>query len=286
MIDNRRKYDEVGYAEEILTRGFLTKHIYTEMTLLVLYYRDFFGYKPKERKEALISFCEKNWADYQPELHYTMINRALRIADKHMRLVTVGYVNVFQHDLDVIDSYNVSYDHKKLLFTMLVMLRLDRYYRMLKFDKEYTANIFYATESVMRNVKKLAGLNGRGDLCMSMIPDLVEAGAIKVLYRGKLLLTFMDRCTDTDRSVLEVTCYDDIGCYYDLYNNRKKIGICSECGKPFKKSSNRQMRCKDCREVVTKREYNAYKAEYMRRYREKKRLELEETAILNVPSGL
>lgn len=240
------------------------------MCLLVLYYRDFMKYKPKERKEALTEFCAKNWAEYQPEIHYTMINRALRIADKHVRLVAVGYVNVFAHDLEVIDRYPVSYEHKKLMFTLLVSLRLDRYYRMLKFDKEYTSNIFYSPDAVMRNIRKLACLPANVDLNLTMIPDLIAVGAITPLHRGRLYLNFMDECTETDTYALEVTCYDNIGYYYDLYNKRKGIGICTECGMPFKKTSNRQMRCRNCREVADKRVYNSYKAEYMRRYRESK----------------
>lgn len=271
MISNRYKYNEIEYVETILTSGFITKHVYTEMCLLVLYYRDFMKYKPRERKEALIDFCKKYWSEYQPDIHYTMINRALRIADKHVRLVTVGYVNVFSHDLEVIDRYPVSYEHKKLMFTLLVMLRLDRYYRMLKFDKEYNTNIFYGPDTVMRNIRKLACLPNNIDLNMTMIPDLITAGAITPLHRGRLYLNFMDECTEMESSVMEVTCYDNIGYYYDLYNKRKGIGVCTECGMPFKKSSNRQVRCPACREVVDKRTYNAYKAEYMRRYREQRR---------------
>lgn len=272
MISNHYKYNEIEYVETILANGFQTKHVYTEMCLLVLYYRDFMKYKPKERKEALTAFCVKHWAEYQPEIHYTMINRALRIADKHVRLVTVGYVNVFQKDLEVIDSYPVSYEHKKLMFTLLVSLRLDRYYRMLKFDKEYNTNIFYGPDTVMRNIRTLACLPSKMDLNMTMIPDLIAVGAITPLHRGRLYLNFVDRCNDDSVYALEVTCYDNIGLYYDLYNKRKGIGICTECGKPFKKTSNRQLRCKECREVVDKRTYNAYKAEYMRRYREAKRM--------------
>lgn len=269
MISNRYKYNEIEYVEEIMHNGFLTKHVYTEMCLLVLYYKDFLGYKPKERKEALTKFCRDWWPDYQPEIHYVMINRALRIADKHVRLVTVGYVNVFQRDLDVIDSFSLSHDHKKLLFTLLVSLRLDRYYRMLKFDKEYTSNIFYATDSIMRNIRKLACLPGKGDLNMTMVPDLIDAGAITPLHRGRLYLNFMDKCDSSDGHIIEVSCYDNIGLYYDLYCGVKGVCTCSECGRPYKKNSNRQLRCPDCREKVDKEVKNRYMAEYMRRIRAK-----------------
>lgn len=267
MIQNKYKYDEIGYVEEILRSGFLTKHIYTEMCLLVLYYRDFLGYKPKQRKEALIKFCEDHWPDYEPETHYITINRALRAADKHMRLVTVGYVNVFQTDLDVIDSYDVSYDHKKLLFTILVSIRLDRYYRMLKFDKEYSTNIFYGTDSVMRNIKKLSGLTKAGDLNLTMIPDLIDAGAITPLHRGRLYLNFMDRCTQTESCLAEVTCYDNIGLYYDYCTKTGNIGICEVCDSPFSKNSNRQLRCMNCRDKARRETKNKYMLDYMRRYR-------------------
>lgn len=269
MISNYYKYNEIEYVEDILQKGFLTNHIYTEMCLLVLYYRDFLKYKPKQRKETLTRFCEEHWPDYRPEVHYIMINRALRVADKHVRLVSVGYVNVFQKDLDVIDSFAVSHDHKKLLFTLLVSLRLDRYYRMLKFDKEYTSNIFYGTDSVMRNVRKLACIPGSKDLNLTLIPDLVDAGAITPLHRGRLYLRYMDECTDSSECVLEVTCYDNIGLYYDLYKEVKGVSLCSICGKPYKKNSNRQMRCPDCREQADRETYNKYKQEYMRKYRAK-----------------
>lgn len=267
MIQNRYKYDEIGYAEEILRCGFITSHVYTEMCILVLYYRDFMGYKPKQCKEALVKFCEERWPDYEPETHYVTINRALRAAEKHMRLVTVGYVNVFREDFEAIDSYDVSYDHKKLMFTILVSLRLDRYYRMLKFDREYKSNIFYGTDSVMRNIKKLACIPKAGDLNMTMIPDLIEAGAITPLHRGRLYLNFLDKCSQSGECVMEVTCYDDIGLYYDLHNKQKNVTLCEVCSKPFRKNSNRQMRCTDCRVKVNRERKNQYMLEYMRQYR-------------------
>ena len=267
MISNNYKYNEMDYVDAILHNGFITSHIYTEMCLLVLYYRDFMKYKPKARKEALIKFCQEKWADYNPDIHFPLINRALRIADKHVRLVSVGYVNVFKHDIEVIDRYPVGYEHKKLMFTMLVSLRLDRYYRMLKFDKEYNTNIFYGIDSVMRNIKKLADIPGKKDLNLTLIPDLIEAGAITPLHRGRFYLNFMDDCTEYGEYALEVACYDNIGIYYDLYNNIGNIGICEKCGSPFRKNSNRQVRCTDCREKVTRENKNKYMAEYMRNRR-------------------
>lgn len=267
MISNTYKYNEMDYVDEILHKGFVTNHIYTEMCLLVLYYRDFLKYKPKQRKEALTKFCQDKWKDYNPDVHYPLINRALRVADKHVRLVSVGYVNVFKNDLEVIERYPVGYEHKKLMFTLLVSLRLDRYYRMLKFDKEYNVNIFYGVDSVMRNIKKLADINSRIDLNKTLIPDLIEAGAITPLHRGRLYLNFMDDCTQSGEYAMEVTCYDNIGIYYDLYNNVGKIGTCQNCGAPFKRTSNRQMRCTACREKIVRENKNKYMAEYMKNRR-------------------
>lgn len=264
MIQNEYKYDEIGYAEKILSEGFQTKYYCTELSLLTLYYRDFLKYKPAKRKEELYKFCEKYYPGFDPVVQYKIINRALRSVARKGRLVSIGYVNIFEEDLKVIESYQCSYNCKKLMFTFLAYVRLDRYYRLLKFDKEYTANIFYATSEISRRVRDMAGFPQSVDIDLTYIPDLVSIGAVTVMPRARLYLNFMDKCPSFGEYAIEITDYDNVGVYYDYYNHIPKVCLCPSCGQPFKKKSNSQMFCVHCAAENRKefmREYmNAYRA--------------------------
>jgi len=63
--------------------------------------------------------------------------------------------------------------------------------------------------------------------------------------------------------VFEITTFDNIGYYFDLYNGDSKIIGCSECGKLIKVTSNRQKFCRSC----WKEYRNNYQKELMREIR-------------------
>ena len=83
MNTKNYKYNELEYARLIYNKGFQTKHIPTELRLLVLYYKEVLKLKPKQRMEMIYDYCEKNMPDYKRAKYFKMINRALNQANKN-----------------------------------------------------------------------------------------------------------------------------------------------------------------------------------------------------------
>lgn len=247
MIKNNYKYNEIEYVDAILNNGFQTNHIYTEMCLMVVYYRDFEKAKPKERKEKLYKFCEQFYPGFDRFIHFKQINKALRAAQSPSRLVSVPYVNVYKNDMDFIDRLPLSYEVKKVLFTFLIYMRLDKTYRELKYDKEYNNIIFYGDNQKYNYIKNMSNISPSLSICKDIIPKLSELNLVTILYRGKIVLNFLNQCPQGGDVVLEVTNYDNIGLYYDLYNNKHRVAKCSYCGSPFHKRSNCQKNCNACK---------------------------------------
>ena len=78
------------------------------------------------------------------------------------------------------------------------------------------------------------------------------------MFNGLVKLNFMEEIYEIKKSkyldttiVLQIKDYDSVGWYFDYYNHNKKIAFCKECGKIFKKKSNRQEYCSDeCSKIV------------------------------------
>lgn len=78
------------------------------------------------------------------------------------------------------------------------------------------------------------------------------------MFNGLVKLNFMEEIYEIEKNedldttiVLQIKDYDCVGWYFDYYNQDKKIVFCKECGKIFKKKSNRQECCSDeCSKIV------------------------------------
>lgn len=247
---NRYKYKDLVYAQKIYSDGFLTKYRETELKLVALYMRDVLEItKKQERKEALHKFCEKHLKDYHRMKYYKLINKALDYSCcKKNYLINIDSVPVMKSEINYLNSQDLSIDEKKVLFTLLITYKLRKLYFEIKNPKEPYNNLYFKGGTTQySDLKKVSNIHNKLDININIISELAVKGYVKIYSRGCIRLNFIEEIVDdTGEIAFEMTDYNNIGYWFEWYNDNKRIGKCVKCGNVFYKRANNQIYCSEC----------------------------------------
>ncbi len=264
------KYKELDYAKNIYKNGFQSEqHMPTELRLVATYMRRVLDYKPKKLREEMYKWCETHIAGYKRELYYKKINSAINKAcQKGSMLVNIEHIDFYKYELDYINNLYImdnidnkeesgySYECRKLLFTLLFKMKVNKLITETKSadsDFKYTGKYFKGGQKKYTELKKLAKLPEKVRINEDIINILWINGLVSPMFNGLIKLNFIEEIYEIEQNnkildttvVLQIKDYDSVGWYFDYYNQDKKIAFCKECGKIFKKRSNRQEYCSD-----------------------------------------
>lgn len=251
------KYNEHKYAELIYNNGFQSKYIPTELKLLVLYFRDELGMKPKEREYSLYKFCNKYIPDFKKEDYYKSINTALRIGtNKQQKLVTISKVDIYQSELDYINSLEINQEYKKVMFTFLVQLKLNKIVYEYKNNKDYNISYFQGGKIKYNMIKNMSNIPKTMSLNDEVINTLSGLGLVTILHRGKINLDYIKDCIPECEVAFEVTDFENVGLYLDYYNGVKGVIKCECCKKiiRIKAKAYSQKYCDECWTEINKQQ--------------------------------
>jgi len=236
--------------------------------------RRILGYTPKILRNDFYRWCESHIPGYKKELYYKMINSAINKAcKKGSILINVDSVVFYKYEMDYIsdlyitgdideyDEFKYSYECKKLLFTFLFKMKVNKYVtetKSMEDDFIYKGKYFKGGQKRYTELKKLAKLPEKVRINEDIINTLWVNGLASPMFNGLVRLDFMEEIyeieekKDMDKTVvMQVKDYDSVGWYFDFYNGDNKILFCKECGKIFKRRSNRQETCSDeCSKIV------------------------------------
>lgn len=270
------KYTELNYAKKIYENGFQSEqHKPTELRLVATYMRRILDYKPKKLREEMYKWCECNIPEYKKELYYKMINSSIRKAcQKGSMLTNIDRILFYKYEMDYINGLFIKEDInpqkesvysngcKKILFTLLFKMKANKLLAETKSndeDFEYTGKYFKGGQKKYTELKNLAKLPQKMRINEDIIHTLWINGLVSPMYNGLIKLNFMEELYELQNNnkeidntiALEIKEYDSIGLYFDYYNKDKKISFCKECGKIFKKKSNRQEYCSnECSKII------------------------------------
>ena len=246
------KYNELAYAELIYNKGFQTKHVPTELRLLALYYRDVLGYKPKEREEKIYKFCKNNIPNFKKEKFFKPINKALRVAsDKKQKFIIIKKIDIFKTELDYINNLDIQYEYKKVMFAFLVQIKLNKIVCEYKYDKEYNSIYFKGGTKKYNNIKKMANIPVKMSINDEVINKLEELKLITILFKGAILLDYINNCVADGDLAFTITDFENVGLYLDYYNGVKGVKKCEGgCGGIIKIKNNKQKYCNECAEKI------------------------------------
>lgn len=286
------KYTELDYAKNIYENGFQSvQHRPTELRLVATYMRRILDYKPKQLREEFYKWCESNITGYKRELYYKMINSAINKAcKKGSMLINVESIDFYNYEMDFInelyimgdiddqDESEYTYECKKLLFTLLFKMKVNKYITETKSmddDFIYKGKYFKGGQKRYTELKKLAKLPEKARINEDIINTLWINGLVSPMFNGLVKLDFMEEIYEiekdenTDKSVvLKIKNFDSVGWYFDYYNGDKQILFCGECGKIIKKRSKfdgSTKYCDECAKFIKNeqnKEYYRLKADF------------------------
>lgn len=234
------KYTELDYAKNIYENGFQSEqHLPTELRLVATYMRRILDYKPKKLREEMYKWCETHINGYKKELYYKRINSAINKAcQKGSMLINVESVDFYKHEMNYINDLYImddiddpkeskySYECKKLLFTLLFKMKVNKFItetKNTKPDFEYKGKYFKGGQKKYTELKKLAKIPEKIRINEDIINNLWVSGLVSPMYNGLVKLNFMDEIYEIEKDiknedkivVIQIKDYDCVGWYFD-----------------------------------------------------------------------
>ena len=246
----KNQYREKDYVEEILNNGFTSKYLLHEMKLLAKYYKEL-KLSEEERKDKLYSFCEDNIKDFNKVSYFKTINRALNYAtNKDEGLVQIDGVNISKIELEYIDKLDIDDNLKKLVFTLLVLTRLNKKYLKSRDGELKTDSYYFGGHNNYRELTTCSKITFDKKNGIKNIHDVInildQKKIVEIVGKGNIKLLFMYEIEDDESKGVLVDKFDVIGYFYDMHKGNKKIKRCEGCGVLVKVTGNRQVYCKEC----------------------------------------
>ena len=258
-------YNELEYAKYVEKNGFTSKNYYTEMVLLVKYWKSI-GNKPKERKEKLYKFCENNITGFNRVLYFKIINSALKSGSrKDNSLIVIEQIPVTISEITYVNNLDIDYNYKKVLFTLLVNNKIKKEICKLRFGQVSEFNYVGGKKKYYNDIIEMAKIE-KSYKVNNIINWLSDNGFIDVRTKAKVNLIFINNIPEDDNVAFSITTFDNIGYYFDWYNQDNKIIKCENCGKLVKATNNRKKYCKECwKEKHKEQDRNYQKKKYYSR---------------------
>jgi len=165
-------------------------------------------------------------------------------------------------ELEHIDSLDVEYEHKKLLFTMLISKKISFELAKIQPDKneeEKKISLFVGgSTKKFKELFKLANITSKYEVdgkyytykVDDMINELVKKELVSSLdnHSGLIYLDCLKDIIQDGEIFYELKNkdFDNIGNIFDYYKGENKIKQCEVCGSLFKQKSNKAKYCVEC----------------------------------------
>lgn len=248
-----KTFRQKEYVEKLINQPeqYLSKKVtVSDLRLICLYLRDVKYLKPKQRKEWLYEFVEKNDKFFNPVLDYKKLDRALKRAiQKTQKLKQISKIEIYQSEFDYIFNLPLLDIYKRLLFTVYCYYKLKQaVYPAV--DNYYIPNYIVSIPTLKRNSKiKLA----KGDTIGYLFYDLKEYLDYSAYKQGSIKANFIEKMKNIEPKgdKYEIKFFENVGMFYDLFVDKSKYSFCEKCGDIFKdknktKAGRNSKYCKDC----------------------------------------
>jgi len=262
-------YKEKDYAEVLLKKGFTSNHINHELKILGKYYKSI-GKDKDEIKELIESFCKKYLKKYNRVTHFKMLNTVLTYVDKEENvLVQIDSVNITSNEVTYISSLDINYMHKKLLFTLLVLDKLNKRYNEIRkgvVDSEH----YFGGGAKYRELSSTSHVKfKRSQNIHIIIGELAKMGLLEIKNKGFVKLSFIYEIEESNDAEIIVEDFQSVGLYYDLHTEQDKVKRCECCKVPIKVKSNRSKYCEKCSVEISNEKNKEYARKSMKKARNK-----------------
>ena len=236
ILMNERVYAEQLYNGEIKID---TDNLSRDINILVRYCYQILGYKKQQIVKYIDKYLYRNLEFYSDSLWYDSILKYIAQA-KNKPLTNISEIEITQKEIDIIKALN-NINQEKLLFTYLCLAKYNNKLRDINNNWVSTSH---------KVVKKLANINVNWNKYAKLMYIFKEAGLITLSKSAtNECVNFID---NDGESIITITMLDNLGFQYaKSIINDTKIGICTHCGKFFRKSAVNQLICCKCKNKET-----------------------------------
>lgn len=257
---NKYQYKEKKYAEEILSNGFISKYVPSELKILAKYYRSQ-GNDEVQIKDLLKQFCDAKLKGYNEAVHFKIINSAVKFAmnDKN-KLVQIDEIEITNKELEAINEMDICHDYKRVVFTLLVLNKLNKKFLEIRDGELKSDEHYFGGHSNYRELVSVAKItfNKTKKSNVKNIHDLIhildEKEIVEITNNGNIKLLFMYGIEENGDAVFTVDDYMVIGLYYDLHYGANRVKKCEtkDCNTLIKSTGKNQKYCENCGDAIEK----------------------------------
>ena len=262
------KYDELGYAEHILKKGFVTKYKRYELTLLVKKFaKD--GLDKNQINKELVKFCKKFLEDYTEIGYYKIISSVISKGFKEP-LVVLNNITITNKELKHISNLDISDEYKRILLAFILNNKISTEITTSRNPEYKNKYIFNGNKKTYANIKKMANIPQRINISDAIF-EMSQLGLFKPFMRGNIELSFIKDIEITDDIFCKLSPYelDSVDLIWRVWNGDEKIGVCEECGRFIELTTSNNKYCPKCQKEVQLK----IDAEYQRKKRKKRKIE-------------
>lgn len=277
-----RILNEVKYAENMVSQGFIHKKYGYELRILSKYYfsQGFYG---STLTKKIKEFCHINIPDFN-EVKYAEMIRKTCIYGENNELFVAKPVRITQIEIDRIKSLN-DLKIEKVAFVFLVLANISKqkytlYIRdKIKYKQKILKNkkkaiklpkisLYYYVNENINNIFTLAKVYLKRKERDVIIRILNEKDLIETNSKCQCKIKFIYH--NTKDTALIIDNFDDFVLEYEKLIG-DNVGYCVTCGKPIRITSNKRKYCNKC----FKDQRRIYKTEKQKEYRKNKRGHIE-----------
>lgn len=223
-------YNEYNYAEQMIKRGFITKHYLKEVIILGKYLK----YKDNslnDIKAYLTDFCNKYIPEYNEVLFINFLKKAIKTIKKS-KLLIIDKISISKLEMDKIEQLS-SVKARKFALTCLVLGKI-------QYIKN-SSNYIYDKRSQI--VKKSNISQSKNSNQHTIINEMYRLGMIRLCMNGSLEIKYIDSIMPDD-FVLEIFDFNNIGNYYSKFKNNDYTHCV--CNKLIKITVSNKKYCDEC----------------------------------------
>jgi len=253
-------FNELEYAETMLTKGFIQNKYLTELRVLAKYYNKIDELKTDKVKVKLKEFCKKYMPEYNEVIHLDLINKATNYGVQKKNTITViPPIYITKNQLHKIGELN-DIRLEKLAFTALVLSNMNKYKPKNKYNKGDTYTIYNFKE-----LFKYAKVKCNQEQKDELINQLVKSGLFNYTIYGGLKINFFDdigEIGDIGEPVITLSNFDNFVLEYEKYIGGNVIN-CEKCGVLFYPTNNKNKYCsEECAKEIKLEQNKLWKREY------------------------
>lgn len=250
-------FDEESEAEKIVLKGFPEGKIdYGRMYIVAKYFRQTFGYGAIKIERELIRFCKSQDPNFNPISEADILKKWIQSA-LTFGLRKVESVTITQKEINTLKGISNARDRKLLFMSLILSKALKKKSVRLKQTGRAPSDKYYLKYSNFMDIIRMSKIKNLTEASLAIIlgkyPELVY------LFPPEKELVRLEYADKDSSAGIEIDNFDKILDFYYLLFGDDLQSVCPVCKTEFKKTNNRQLRCKTCSDEIRREKYRDYK---------------------------